>query len=152
MSLSFHKIVVVGGGVLGTQIGLMCAYTGHDVTFWLRSEGSIGRTQPKIEQYSSMMLANLESAKQLIGNPMGSFLYPRGLIRSWDDITAEAIEDKDALAVIKAAWDKFKDWTAYQLSMLTHRRNSPWTIVYTRQRYDVIPLALIKEKGFGDPD
>lgn len=98
MSLSFHKIVVVGGGVLGTQIGLMCAYTGHDVTFWLRSEGSIGRTQPKIEQYSSMMLADLESAKQLIGNPMGSFLYPRGLIRSWDGITAEAIDDLSSQA------------------------------------------------------
>ena len=92
MSLSFHKITIVGGGVLGTQIGLMCAYTGHDVTFWLRSEGSIGRTQPKIEQYSSMMLADLENAKQLIGNPMGSFLYPRGLIRSWDGITEDAID------------------------------------------------------------
>ena len=96
MSLSFHKVTIVGGGVLGTQIGLMCAYTGHDVTFWLRSEGSIGRTQPKIEQYSSMMLADLENAKKLIGNPMGSFLYPRGLIRSWDGISEEAI---DALSV-----------------------------------------------------
>ena len=93
MSLSFHKIVIVGGGVLGTQIGLMCAYTGHDVTFWLRSEGSIGRTQPKIEQYSSMMLTDLENAKKLIGNPMGSFLYPRGLIRSWDGISEEAIDN-----------------------------------------------------------
>lgn len=96
MSLSFHKVTIVGGGVLGTQIGLMCAYTGHDVTFWLRSEGSIGRTQPKIEQYSSMMLADLENAKKLIGNPMGSFLYPRGLIRSWEGISEEAI---DALSV-----------------------------------------------------
>ena len=93
MSLSFHKIVIVGGGVLGTQIGLMCAYTGHDVTFWLRSEGSIGRTQPKIEQYSNMMLTDLENAKKLIGNPMGSFLYPRGLIRSWAGISEEAIDN-----------------------------------------------------------
>ena len=93
MSLSFHKIVIVVGGVLGTQIGLMCAYTGHDVTFWLRSEGSIGRTQPKIEQYSNMMLTDLENAKKLIGNPMGSFLYPRGLIRSWDGISEEAIDN-----------------------------------------------------------
>ena len=93
MSLSFHKIVIIGGGVLGTQIGLMCAYTGHDVTFWLRSEGSIGRTQPKIEQYSNMMLTDLENAKKLIGNPMGSFLYPRGLIRSWDGISEEAIDN-----------------------------------------------------------
>ena len=39
--MELQNVVVVGGGVLGTQIGLMCAYTGHKVTFWLRSESSI---------------------------------------------------------------------------------------------------------------
>ena len=29
------KVVVLGGGVLGTQIGLMCAYYGYDTTFGL---------------------------------------------------------------------------------------------------------------------
>ncbi|MBQ3790701.1 MAG: 3-hydroxyacyl-CoA dehydrogenase [Lachnospiraceae bacterium] len=89
----FNKVVVAGGGVLGTQIGLMCAYTGHDVTFWLRSESSIGRTQPKIDRYSALMLEDLAKAKALIGNPVGAMLYPRGLIKSWDGITAEAIDD-----------------------------------------------------------
>ena len=86
------KITLIGGGVLGLQIGLMCAYTGHDTTFWLRSEGSIGRTQPKIDLYSEWMLSDLEAAKQLIGNPMGKFLYAKGLIKDWDGITAEAID------------------------------------------------------------
>ena len=86
------KIVVAGGGVLGTQIGLICAYHGFDTTFWLRSEGSIGRTQPKIERYSALMLEDLAKAKALIGNPIGGMLYPRGLIRSWQGITAEAID------------------------------------------------------------
>ena len=86
------KIVIAGGGVLGTQIGLICAYHGFDTTFWLRSEGSIGRTQPKIERYSALMLEDLAKAKALIGNPIGGMLYPRGLIRSWQGITAEAID------------------------------------------------------------
>ncbi len=86
------KITLVGGGVLGTQIGLMCAYTGHETTFLLRSEGSIGRTQPKIDRYSEWMISDLEAAKQLIGNPMGRFLYPKGLIKNWDGITAEDID------------------------------------------------------------
>jgi 3-hydroxyacyl-CoA dehydrogenase len=50
------KVVVLGGGVLGTQIGLMCAYYGYDTTFWLRSESSVGRTQPKIERYSALIV------------------------------------------------------------------------------------------------
>ena len=95
MASQLNKVVVAGGGVLGTQIGLMCAYAGKDVTFWLRSEGSIERTRPKIERYSSLMLQDLLGAKAYIGNPMGGHLYPKGLIREWNGITAEAI---DALA------------------------------------------------------
>ena len=48
--MSFKKVVVAGGGVLGSQIAFQAAYCGFDVTIWLRSEGSIGRTQPKIDK------------------------------------------------------------------------------------------------------
>lgn len=87
------KVVIAGGGVLGTQIGLICAYHGFDTTFWLRSEGSIGRTQPKIERYTSMMLADLEGAKALLANPLGKLLYPKGMIDSWDGMTEEKIDE-----------------------------------------------------------
>ena len=96
------KVVVCGGGVLGTQIGLICAYYGFDTTFWLRSESSIGRTTPKIERYSALMLEDLGAAKALVGNPMAAFLYPRGLIRSWDGMTAGKIDElgKEAGAAV----------------------------------------------------
>ena len=86
------KVVIAGGGVLGTQIGLICAYHGFDTTFWLRSEGSIGRTQPKLERYSALMLEDLAKAKAMVGNPMGAFVYPRGLIADWKSATAESID------------------------------------------------------------
>ena len=38
------------------------------------------------------MLADLEAAKKLIGNPMGGFLYPRGLIAKWEGMTPEEID------------------------------------------------------------
>ncbi|HKM35304.1 MAG TPA: 3-hydroxyacyl-CoA dehydrogenase [Lachnospiraceae bacterium] len=43
------NIVVAGGGILGSQIAFQAAYCGFDVTIWLRSEGSITRTQPKLD-------------------------------------------------------------------------------------------------------
>ena len=108
------KVVVAGGGVLGTQIGLICAYHGLDTTFWLRSESSIGRTQPKIDRYSALMLEDLENAKKLVGNPMGAHLYPRGLIASWDGITVEAID-----ALIQEGKKNFKELVHIELDMAT---------------------------------
>ena len=47
--MKYSNVVVAGGGVLGSQIAFQAAYCGFNVTIWLRSEGSIGRTQPKID-------------------------------------------------------------------------------------------------------
>lgn len=47
--MKFKKVVVAGGGVLGSQIAYQAAYCGLDVTIWLRSESSVGRTQPKLD-------------------------------------------------------------------------------------------------------
>lgn len=47
--MGYKKIVVAGGGVLGSQIAYQAAYCGFDVTIWLRSESSIGRCQPKLD-------------------------------------------------------------------------------------------------------
>ncbi len=47
--MNYKKIVVAGGGVLGSQIAYQAAYCGFDVTIWLRSEASIGRTKPKLD-------------------------------------------------------------------------------------------------------
>ena len=43
------NITIVGGGVLGTQIAFQTAYSGFNVTIWLRSESSISRTKPKLD-------------------------------------------------------------------------------------------------------
>lgn len=47
--MKMKNIVVAGGGVLGSQIAFQAAYCGFDVTIWLRSEGSITRTKPKLD-------------------------------------------------------------------------------------------------------
>ena len=56
----YQKIVVAGGGVLGSQIAFQAAYCGFDVTIWLRSQGSIGRTQPKLDHLKEVYLDTIE--------------------------------------------------------------------------------------------
>lgn len=48
--MSIKNVVIAGGGVLGSQIAYQCAYCGLNVTIWLRSQGSIGRCQPKLDK------------------------------------------------------------------------------------------------------
>lgn len=110
--MSYNKVVVIGGGVLGVQIGLLSAYSGHDTSFWLRSEGSIGRTKAKIERYSALILEALENAKSMLESPMGAYTYPKGLIREWSGINAEKID-----ALIKGAKESFAERLHIELDM-----------------------------------
>lgn len=59
-----NNIVVAGGGVLGSQIAFQSAYCGHKVTIWLRSEGSIGRCQPKLDALKKSYHESIEEMKK----------------------------------------------------------------------------------------
>lgn len=48
--MKIENVVVIGGGVLGSQIAFQTAFHGFNVTIWLRSEESKTRTQPKIDE------------------------------------------------------------------------------------------------------
>ena len=61
--MSIKKVVVAGGGVLGSQIALQSAFCGFDVTIWLRSEGSIERAKPKLERFKGIYLETMEKMK-----------------------------------------------------------------------------------------
>jgi len=58
--MAFKKVVVIGGGVLGSQIAFQTAYCGFEVNILLRSEDSIKRSQPKIDRLRNVYLSNLE--------------------------------------------------------------------------------------------
>lgn len=69
--MEFKKVVVAGGGVLGSQIAFQAAYCGYDVTIWLRSEGSITRTRPKL---ASIRRSYLEAVELMSGrDPLGNW-------------------------------------------------------------------------------
>ena len=69
------KVVIAGGGVLGSQIAFQAAYCGFDVTIWLRSQGSIGRTQPKIDNLRKTYLEAIE----LMDSAAGESNWCRGI-------------------------------------------------------------------------
>lgn len=58
--MNYRKIVVIGGGVLGSQIAFQTAYCGYDVTIWLRSEESVKRAKEKIDKLKENYLKSLD--------------------------------------------------------------------------------------------
>lgn len=65
--MGYKKIVVAGGGVLGSQIAYQAAYCGFETTLWLRSESSIGRTKPKLDG----LYNTYKNALELMNSPEG---------------------------------------------------------------------------------
>jgi len=57
----FNKVVVVGGGVLGSQIAFQTSYCGFDVSILLRSEASIERSKQKIDKLKIAYLKSLNN-------------------------------------------------------------------------------------------
>lgn len=72
------KVVVAGGGVLGSQIAFQAAFCGLDVTIWLRSQGSIGRTQPKLDSIRK----SYTDAIELMAGPNPEANWCRGIADS----------------------------------------------------------------------
>ena len=86
--MTIKKVVVSGGGVLGSQIALQSAYCGFDVTIWLRSEGSIERAKPKLERFKNIYVDTLEKMKT------DANAYCRGLSKKTDLSDSEIDELK----------------------------------------------------------
>lgn len=102
--MEIKKVTVAGGGVLGSQIAFQSAYSGYDVTIWLRSEGSIERAKPKIDTLRETYIKTLEAMKT---NPAA---YAYGLLPK-EEVTPEACEA--AKAKVEAAYNNLKlttDW------------------------------------------
>ena len=87
------KAVIAGGGVLGSQISLMCAYTGIDTTILILPTDDMDQTKAKLERYSTMMMEDLELAKKYVGEPESKAKYPHGMIKDWDSITVEGLDE-----------------------------------------------------------
>ena len=61
--MEIKNVTIIGGGVLGSQIGFQTAYKGYNVKFYMRSEGTITRTKPKIERLYGIYMQTLEAGK-----------------------------------------------------------------------------------------
>lgn len=98
--MNIKRVVVVGGGVLGSQIAFQAAYCGFDVTIWLRSEGSITRTQPKLDHLKEVYIETIHK----MATPEGQ--TPEGWARGIAEF--EDFDEAKCLANVEKAYAGLK--------------------------------------------
>jgi len=103
--MTFQKVVIVGCGVLGSQIALQTAYCGFDVTVLLRSDDSIKRSKPKIDRLRDIYLDTMEKMKT---DPTQ---YCRGFAKE-KDFTDEEIDNLKAK--VEEAYKDIKITTSFE--------------------------------------
>lgn len=90
--MNIKKVVVCGGGVLGAQIAFQSQFCGFDTTIWLRSEGSIQRTKPKLSHVKKDYIESIEEMNKSkspaklargIADSYSNFNYEESLKKSW---------------------------------------------------------------------
>lgn len=103
------NITVAGGGVLGSQIAFQTAFCGFNVKIWLRSNESIGRTQPKLDRLYSIYKQTLTQAKKELGSGK---VFPRGLIT--DSSTVNESDIDKLLKAVERAYKEIKLTTSLE--------------------------------------
>ena len=97
--MDYKKIVVSGGGVLGSQIAFQSAYCGFDVTVLIRKEDSADAVKEKLEK----LFEAYESAiAEMSDKKAGSEHWARGIA------DVENFNKKKCLANAKAALESIK--------------------------------------------
>ena len=54
-------------------------------------------------------------------------------------IEVPIIENEEIIKVLNKVWNHYKDYTAIQLSNITHRPNSPWSFAYAQSKNTINP-------------
>ena len=57
--MDYKKVVIIGGGVLGTQIAFQCAYSGYDTTVLIRKEDNKPKIKRSLEKLKKTYIKTL---------------------------------------------------------------------------------------------
>lgn len=138
--MDITKVVVAGGGVLGSQIAFQAAYCGFDVTIWLRSEGSIGRTKPKLDSLRKSYLdaIDLMSGRDPINN------WCRGIADIENFSRYECIENvENAYSSIKLELDMAKAVSGADIVIESVSENAEDKIAFYKALAPLLPAKTL---------
>lgn len=144
--MEIKNVVVIGGGVLGSQIAYQAAYCGFDVTIWLRSESSVERAKPRIEELHRRYAEDLG----IMNTPAGKspYVFARGLASDPASFTEEVYnccmaKNDAALANLKYETDLAKAVADADLVIESMAENPQQKIDFYTMMADKLPEKTV---------
>ena len=140
--MKLNNVVVAGGGVLGSQIAFQAAYCGFDVTIWLRSEGSITRTQPKLDNLKKTYIDTINKMATPEGCTAAN--WARG-ISEYDTFDKDACiaQVEKAYANLKLELDWDKAFSNADIVIESMAENADEKIAFYKKLAPVLPEKTI---------
>lgn len=140
--MKINRVVVAGGGVLGSQIAFQIAYCGFDVTIWLRSEGSITRTQPKLDHLKKVYIDTIHKMATPEGQTPDTWARGIADYESFDEERCLANVEK-AYSGIKLELDMKKAVEDADLIIESMAENEEEKIAFYKKLAPILPEKTI---------
>ena len=91
INMDYKKIVIAGGGILGSQIAFQSAYCGYDVTILVRKEDAKRSVRAKLDKLRDTYIETIELMKKgVIVRDCTSF---KGIDEYWIRISIATLEE-----------------------------------------------------------
>lgn len=111
--MEIKKVVIAGGGVLGSQIAFQTAFKGFDTHIWVRSEASIERSKPFLKRWREEYVKELELCKlHKLGKAQGMPDIAEGIYSDLSDVSIEEIDEK--IELVKGLPEKIQHHTSME--------------------------------------
>ena len=140
--MKYNKIVVAGGGILGTQIAFQSAYCGYDVTVLVRKEDNIDAVKTKLQNLYSTYIETIKLMSTKKGKVNG--VWARG-IASIDKFNKRKCMEqaKKALNNIKVETEQEKALESADLVIESITENFDAKAAFYKQISSIIPEKTV---------
>lgn len=140
--MNFNKVVVAGGGILGSQIAFQSAYCGKDVTILIREEDSVEELNKKLDILKNTYISTIDLMNTKEGKEPNNWARGIANLENFDVAECKRKVD-DAYNNIKIETDRKKALEDADILIESITENIDIKTAFYKEIADILPEKTI---------
>ena len=140
--MNFNKVVVAGGGILGSQIAFQSAYCGKDVTILIREEDSVEELNKKLDTLKNTYISTIDLMNTKEGKEPNKWARGIANLENFDVAECKRKVD-DAYNNIKIETDRKKALEDADILIESITENIDIKTAFYKEIADILPEKTI---------